>query len=887
MHNNSLYPVIVITGDITMDWNLARTRRSKDSQSFWSPDDTACIFWQRGGAALLADLVDAVATDLQQKGGSPISIRQIAAPRKSAKPHAEDDQYNHSYAMWSLFKYSEKAQFNKEKPAWRVEEFLGLSRASRDSIQEWQKVADDTSKADLVVLDDADLGFRNRAELWPAALNSRGKKKPWILLKMAKPLAQGLLWEHLHRDWSDRLILVATADDLRLSEVQISRALSWERTAQDIFWELIHNPCINSLSDCAHVVISFGPDGAILLSRQGYNHQPSFQCTLFFDPKVIEGMWGQNHKGGMIGYTSCLTAGIAQQLILSSDLPDIPLGIQSGLTALRTLHLEGYGERGSLAAGCSLAFPLTKIVSALAEPSKQFTTASVQDPMLFIQKKGQAGDKPIIEGYWTILQDQYKGSIDQVAKQVVLEGPEIALTDVPWGQFGDLLTVDRQELESFRSFRNLVCEYCKQGQQQKPLSVAVFGSPGSGKSFGINQVAKALLPGQIEKREFNLSQFISVEDLISALHQVRDIGLSGKIPLVFWDEFDTSFEGKSLGWLRYFLTPMQDGKFQEGEIIHPIGRAIFVFAGGTSTSMASFGKVLEAELFKAVKGPDFISRLKGFINVLGPNPLKEGKPDPYFIIRRAILVRARLKMDAPSIIKREGNIEKMSIDAGVLRALLNISEYKHGARSIESIIAMSQLTGKTSFERSCLPSESQLDLHVDGGAFLSLVQQIELEGKMLEDLAAAAHEIFCEGMKERGFRYGAQVDEKKKTHPALLPYVELPEDLKDANRLNVRDIPAKLSAAQYIMKAARSNEPPFNFPGEALEYLAEAEHERWMQAKLDAGWIYGPKTDFKKKTNHCLVPWQKLPEEEKIKDRELVRGIPDILARAGYTIVKS
>ena len=81
----------------------------------------------------------------------------------------------------------------------------------------------------------------------------------------------------------------------------------------------------------------------------------------------------------------------------------------------------------------------------------------------------------------------------------------------------------------------------------------------------------------------------------------------------------------------------------------------------------------------------------------------------------------------------------------MLRALLKIGEYKHGARSIESLLAMSQLTGKTAFERSSLPAESQLDLHVDGKRFLSLVQQVELEGPMLERLAEAAHEVYCEG----------------------------------------------------------------------------------------------------------------------------------------------
>jgi hypothetical protein len=39
-----------------------------------------------------------------------------------------------------------------------------------------------------------------------------------------------------------------TINDLRLTEVQISRALSGERTAQDLARELHQNPQINALS---------------------------------------------------------------------------------------------------------------------------------------------------------------------------------------------------------------------------------------------------------------------------------------------------------------------------------------------------------------------------------------------------------------------------------------------------------------------------------------------------------------------------------------------------------------------------------------------------------------------------------------------------------------
>jgi len=694
------------------------------------------------------------------------------------------------------------------------------------------------------------------------------------MLKMAKPVAQGPLWEHLHHKLSKHLIVVTTVNDLRLTEVQISRELSWERTAQDLFWELVHNPCINALSHCAHVLVSFGAAGVVLLSRQASG---GMKCSLFFDPRCIEGTWEAGYPGGMIGYTTCLTASIARQLMLNPAQPDIALGVQNGLAAMRNLHADGYGEKGKSIYQVPLAFPTARIAAAMGQDKATFGVVEVQDPLRFIAQPSEEEEKPLTPGFWTILEDRYQGMLDQTAEQIVRRGPEAVLQGVPLGQFGNLLTVDRQEIESFRSIRALVGEYCSQGQQKRPLSMAVFGSPGSGKSFGIIEVASSLLPGQIEVREFNLSQFSTTSDLIAALHQVRDIGLSGKLPLIFWDEFDTSSGGTPLGWLRYFLAPMQDGRFQEGQISHPIGRSIFVFAGGTAASMAEFGRNLTEVEFRAVKGPDFTSRLKGFVNILGPNPVKnEGSApgkDPYYIIRRAILLRSILKRGCPDLFEKE----MLNIDSGVLRALLKTREYRHGVRSIESIIMMSQLAGKKSFERSSLPAEAQLDLHVDGQDFLALVQQIELSGETLEELAEAAHEIYRKGLKARG----------EQSQVSGLRYKELPEAFKEQNRQNVRDIPGKLAIAGYVMIPARSNERPFNFPGEPLRRLAELEHERWMQDKLANGWTYAPVTDKDKKQNCCLVAWKDLPEEEQKKDIDLVRGIPKILARAGYAIVKT
>ena len=93
-----------------------------------------------------------------------------------------------------------------------------------------------------------------------------------------------------------------------------------------------------------------------------------------------------------------------------------------------------------------------------------------------------------------------------------------------------------------------------------------------------------------------------------------------------------------------------------------------------------------------------------------------------------------------------------------------------------------------------------------------------------------------------------------------------------------------------------------------LFYLAEAEHLRWLKGKIEQGWRHGPETDEIRKIHQAMVWWRKLstkekaklpshwlavlgkgklPEEEKEKNRDMVREIPGILTRAGYNLIKT
>jgi hypothetical protein len=175
-----------------------------------------------------------------------------------------------------------------------------------------------------------------------------------------------------------------------------------------------------------------------------------------------------------------------------------------------------------------------------------------------------------------------------------------------------------------------------------------------------------------------------------------------------------------------------------------------------------------------------------------------------------------------------------------------------------------------------------------------LVQQPTLPDDQVEHLAELLHGIYGDCYPE---------------NPWQATYPELPEEFKEANRGFVRHIPIKLACLGYTMMPRLENEPPFELSEPQIEKLAEMEHERWLDEKIEFGWRYGPARDNFKKIHPALLPWKRLsqeeiaclgplkgeafrdaageelPDEQKDKDRCLVKEIPRVLREAGYAIV--
>jgi hypothetical protein len=287
---------------------------------------------------------------------------------------------------------------------------------------------------------------------------------------------------------------------------------------------------------------------------------------------------------------------------------------------------------------------------------------------------------------------------------------------IPYLRMKNLLTYDSNQIAQICDTYNVLKLYRRLPDNDQPLSVCVFGSAGSGKGFIVKQMMAHLNErtpegyNDFEDISFNLSQMNKAEDLAEAFHQVRDLGLKKKLPLVFFDEFDSAFDGVPFGWLRFFLAPMQDGEFfQEGKI-HTIGRAVFVFVGSVAHTMKDFQEMAKTGIgsdggaLKSMKGSDFVSRTRGYIEVAGPNETNHGI---LHFFRRASVLRSTLERKL-----NLGKEDYIGIDEKVLRAFLNARSFSHGARSMVAIVEMSDFQLNKRITPSCIYKSGRLHLHV-------------------------------------------------------------------------------------------------------------------------------------------------------------------------------
>lgn len=760
---NKRKPIVFVTGDVCRDVYIATTH-DPEHHNLWRTGHEWATFNEGPGCSwLLKELLD------QTLGDQCKVVSFLPA-------YSRDKQCVLSLNLTTKFSNSaspSNAAASAEDATWRISEFLGQQNATdkngkkyADHLLDYTFDSNAINSSDLVVIDDKNLGFRDRKKIVDKILHQL-KSAKLIIFRMARPLCDSsVLWKKFQEHGLlHKTVLVFPVSDLRFADVEVGQSLSWEQIVSDVICNITNSKSIEKIDECLSVIVSFDDSGALL-------YLPSNRsATLCFRPETIEGQRVAKKQGRVSGYAYCLISALARRLaIISNDTilnssENLEKALRAGVVCGIELEAALY-EKGFLA-----SVDDSRAETRGPNGEKQFVVSfpfeRIAQTLQEIEKRNNNNGKPSFDGNsnrtrseayrvesfqlcqqplprdWSILECKLASSepsAKYLCELIIEHGVEQAIWKFPipyWRVSKSLLLINRKETEGMRGMSALMRAYVDNGSKKGgPLSIAVFGPPGSGKSFAIKQLTESFgKSGEIDIRTFNLSQFNDPDELIDAFHQVRSIALSGKLPLVFWDEFDT----KDMEWLRYFLAPMQDGQFVDGQLIHSIGQAIFVFAGGvferSDELLAGVGD------WKKKKVPDFVSRLSGSLDILGINT-KQGTgdkveilpPDPECRVRRAVLLRSKLEQYAPKafpprkaaeteITHGAENYYLKVIDKGLFHALLNIREYKHGARSLEAIVANSNLSMQRKYTRSALPPRDALRLHVDVDEFFSLMDQ--------------------------------------------------------------------------------------------------------------------------------------------------------------------
>jgi hypothetical protein len=148
-----------------------------------------------------------------------------------------------------------------------------------------------------------------------------------------------------------------------------------------------------------------------------------------------------------------------------------------------------------------------------------------------------------------------------------------------------------------------------------------------------------------------------------------------------------------------------------------------------------------------------------------------------------------------------------------------------------------------------------------------------------ELIARTQHAQWLRGERAKGVT--------REMNPNVTEWENLPEAWREDNRRFADDLYAKLKEIDCMLVPAPlrdPSEPPFSFSHDELEQLARHEHDRWVQSKEADGWRYGPVRDNAAKIHDQMKPYDELDENNKDKDRNAVRELPQMLELAGFKI---
>ncbi|MFE5587793.1 DUF1003 domain-containing protein, partial [Kitasatospora sp. NPDC056531] len=169
--------------------------------------------------------------------------------------------------------------------------------------------------------------------------------------------------------------------------------------------------------------------------------------------------------------------------------------------------------------------------------------------------------------------------------------------------------------------------------------------------------------------------------------------------------------------------------------------------------------------------------------------------------------------------------------------------------------------------------------------------RLEAQGRIIESLAdytsAQVTRHLARAIHQSRLTAAVEDGEEPGSRPALLPWEELPEELRAANRRQARQLGERLATVGCLMvptseQVASDAVGGFeDFTEEEAEVLARLEHEHEREHGADPALLPGQRDGRAQ-----FLPWEELSDRARARTVESVRRIPAILADVGFQVVR-
>ncbi|MBD0694592.1 DUF1003 domain-containing protein [Streptomyces sp. CBMA123] len=172
--------------------------------------------------------------------------------------------------------------------------------------------------------------------------------------------------------------------------------------------------------------------------------------------------------------------------------------------------------------------------------------------------------------------------------------------------------------------------------------------------------------------------------------------------------------------------------------------------------------------------------------------------------------------------------------------------------------------------------------------------RLEAQGRVIESLAdytnAQVTRHLARAIHQSRVAAAVEDGEAAGSRPALLPWEELPEELRTANRRQAHQLGERLAAVGCLMVPTSEQAAPDavggfeDFTEEEAEVLARLEHEH--EHRYGTGTGPGVLVPGQRDGRATFLPWEELSDRARARTVESVRLIPAVLAGVGFQVVR-